>query len=209
VRTVLLLFAIILFISCEKQKPIKAGTVQGLTYENRSLGFGIDLPEKWSIISDQETYKLINKKIASEQELERRWESSLAKPLVAAYRYRDHQDTAAVINPNILVTTEFLPSRANILSAYDYIPHYKKSLDAHENVTYEYLDDRSAKIGEFQFEVVEVTYKHMGFNIHKRSFLYKHTDQLINITITWEESDQDSYLKMWQSFLSSRLAIVR
>ena len=208
-RIIILLVTFIIFTSCEDVKPIQAGIVKGVSYENRSLGFGIDLPEEWSIISDQETYKLINRKIASEQELKRRWDEALAKPILAVYRFRDHQDTAAVINPNILATTEYLPSRSNISSAYDYIPHYKKSLDSHKDVEYEYLDDRSVKIGDFQFEVVEVTYKHMGYNIHKRSFLYKHTDQLINVTLTWEESDNDSYLKMWKSFLTTRLAIVR
>ncbi|MCB0278670.1 MAG: hypothetical protein KDD94_04160 [Calditrichaeota bacterium] len=197
---------LISLIACDSGKPIGSGRVQGLSYENIDAGVAIDLPENWSIIHDHETFKLISQEILSEAEYRRKWESALAKPLVACYKYKDHIVSNAVINPNIMVSTEYIPPRSGIKTEAEYLENYKNALKQHKQ-RYTFGDSRIIDTGSFKFTSLSMTFELEGISISKQSLLYKSGDQLLNFTLTWETDDQETFNHMWQSFLTTRLIL--
>ena len=205
-NSIIFLSISILFLACENAKSIGAGKVNGLTYQNLEAGIAIDLPKDWSIIHDHETFKLISKEILSEVEYRRKWDSALAKPLVACYKYMDHVAVSPVINPNLLVSIEYIPKRSGIINETDYVENYKNALKKHKQ-DYQFQEIRIIDTEVFKFTSLKMTFQVDNHSISKQSMLYKNGDQMLNFTLTWETDDKKTFNQLWNAFLSTRLIL--
>ena len=156
-RTSLIAWFLLLTISCQSGDRIEAGVVNGRSYENRDAGVAVEFPESWNIIHDHETFKLISKEIMSEVEYRRQWESALAKPLVACYKYKDHKNLQASINPNFMISVEYIPPRSDVKNAFDYLEQYRKALEKH-STEYTFEQPRTIESGEFKFASIRMTF---------------------------------------------------
>jgi hypothetical protein len=197
---------IFFLISCESAPRIENGTVAGLTYTNLSLGVAIDLPEGWSIISNAETLKLVDKKPMTDPERESKWLDAAAKPLVSAYKYRDSDFEGGLdvyVNPNITIITEFIPNRIAVKSTEEYLPFFLETINGHQ-VKYEHIQANPFQLNEFEFQMVDYEFNVLEKRIQKKTYLYKWGKQLINITLTWEKGDKKTFQELSKSFLSLR-----
>lgn len=192
---------ILLFLSCDSPEPIEAGTVSGKTYENTSYGIKIDLPVGWSIIADHETMKLQG----GGSEYKQKWERASAKTLVAAYKFADADMSGVGINSNISIHTEHIPLRSDVKTAKDYIPHYKRALQAHQ-VAYTFLEEEEGLFSsDVQTETVDVEFETSGIKVRKKSFFMMYGRSLLNVSLTWKKGDQDTFFKLIKAYRSIQL----
>jgi hypothetical protein len=200
-------FLLIFLSACETAPTIEAGQISGLTYTNLSLGIALDMPEGWSIISDAETFKLVNKQAVPEAQLHAKWLEATAKPLVSCYKYRDSdfEDQQDVyVNPNITVITEFIPNRLGIKSTEEYVPYLIETITNDHQMEYKHVTEGTFQMNEFVFQTVSYEFDLFEKKIQKKTYLYKWGKQLINVTLTWEAGDEKTFQDLTKSFLSLR-----
>lgn len=198
--------AFVLLASCETAPSIGAGIISGLSYTNEDLGVGLDFPEGWSIISDAETLKLVDKKAMTDAERLSKWLGASAKPMVSAYKFRDEDFSESLdvyVNPNITLITEFISNRTGIKSTVDYLPFFLESIDNHQ-VEYSHIKESTFQMNEFIFATVDYEFKLLEKEIQKKTYLYKWGKQMLNFTLTWEKGDKKTFQELSKSFLSLR-----
>lgn len=198
---------IFLFVACEKAPEVSEGEINGLNYSNHSLGLSIDLPEKWSIIKDEESLKLIDKKSYSKSELKRRWMELNAKPILSAYRFQDtdfDKTSDIMINPNLTIYIEFIPNRSEVKEASDYLSYLKKSITSSKQIKYHITDEGSFNSSDFEFARLDYEFSLMERKIKKSSFLYKLGSYMINLTMSMEKGDKLTENVLMKSFYSMR-----
>jgi hypothetical protein len=198
----------ILLFSCDKAPKTDLGKLIGTQFTNESVGVKFNIPENWSVILNQETLKLTAKEAKSDAILLDLWQEADAKTLVSAYRFKDSDfqiDSDIMINSNISLYVEYISERKNIKNAFDYIPHYKKALGEHKNMSYKFLDNRSIELNKFKFEIVDYEFDVISKHVRKRALLYKHGSYILNFTLTWEKEDELMFNLLMSSFMSLEL----
>lgn len=172
------------------------------------IKFSISFPEGWSIIKDEETFRLLGNIEANDALLLEKWQSAKAKPLVAGYRYNDKDFKSGktiTINPNITAMIEYLPSHVGINNAYQYIPKYKAALSKHQNIEYKFEANQAVNINGFQFDLVAFEFEQFGKVVKKRSYLHKYGDYMLNITLVWDVEDNHSFEHLIKSVLTIQM----
>lgn len=192
--------------ACMVNPDTEFGEVAGREYRNLDVGVAIDVPVGWNVIPDVEALKLTDKRPLTDELRRSEWRRARSKPLMVAYRWNDQQistEKDVVINPNLGLFVEYIPSSSNVQTVDDYAPIFK-DLMTRKQLKYNLVQEAEFDLNDFHFHEFTYQAKIVTEPVNKRIWLVKYNRHIINVTITWAPDDEKTLKLLTESFLSLR-----
>lgn len=158
---IMLLVALTFSTGCNltRKNKLCMGVMEGTTYTNEYFGFTFTIPEKWTLLSEEEKESIMNDFITAlpsdSKDLKKQLEKSKAKTLhlVSAYKYPI--EINFTFNPNLGCSAEklSLKNRFIIKSGEDYLTLFKSSIEKLK-LPFTFTDISSEELGGKDFDVM-------------------------------------------------------
>ena len=192
----LVMATLITVVGCAKltEKSIDLGTMNGTTYSNDYFNMTIEIPENWTILSEDEKKDLMNKGMEIVAGDDKDFEEALKNNeyrnvyLISTYKYPLNTETTS--NANFMSTAEKLSFFQGVKNGKDYLEEAKKLLGGTE-MSYKFEKEiYNEKVGNKDFYVLETYIEAGEMRVSQKYYARVEKGYSLNFILTYTNDNE-------------------